>query len=97
MKHFLVEITFKVPLEKIEPIVPAHRAHLQIGYDQSLLLCSGPQNPRVGGILIAKAESLEALQAFCTKDPYIVNAVADYRYIEFNPVKRQPAFESWFA
>lgn len=97
MKHFVVEILFSVPFEKVEPVVPAHREFLQGGYDSGLLLMSGPQNPRIGGVLIARAESLEAVQAFVDKDPYKLNGVATYRFIEFNPVKRQAFMESWVA
>lgn len=97
MKHFVVEITFSVPFEKVEPVVPAHREFLQGGYDAGLLLMSGPQNPRVGGIVVARAESLEAIQALFAKDPYQLNGVATYRFVEFNPVKRQAFLESWVA
>lgn len=95
MKHFVAEITFTVPFEKVEPVVPAHREFLKAGYDSELLLMSGPQNPRVGGVLIARADSLETLQAFTAKDPYVLNGVASYRFIEFNPVKYQSFMESW--
>lgn len=97
MKHFVVEILFSVPFEQVEPVVPAHREFLQIGYDAGQLLMSGPQNPRVGGIVIARAESLEVVQALFAQDPYALNKVATYRFIEFNPVKRQPFLESWIA
>ena len=95
MKHFLVEVTYTASLEKIDEILAAHRAFLQIGYDRGWLLMSGGQNPRMGGIIIARAPSLADLQAFFTADPYQQAGVADYRFLEFNPVKRQPWLETW--
>lgn len=95
MKHFIVEITYLVPVEQLETIVPVHRAYLQTGYDAGKLLCSGPQNPRIGGIVVARAESLEDIQQFFAGDPYQKNGLATYRFIEFTPVKFQPFFESW--
>lgn len=95
MKYFVVEITYRASVEKIDAAVADHRAFLQSGYDNGSLLCSGPQIPKTGGIIIARAESLEALKEFFTNDPYQARKLAEYRFIEFNPVKRQPFLASW--
>ena len=95
MKHFIIEIIFSKPMEAIEKIVPDHRAFLQTGYDKDLLLCSGPLNPRTGGMVVARAESMEAIQEFFKADPYKLNDVADYRFSEFNPVKFHPILKDW--
>jgi uncharacterized protein YciI len=95
MKHFIVEITFTAPIARIEEIVPQHRAFLQTGYDRGWLLMSGPKNPRTGGIVVARAPSLDEIQAFFGQDPYQLGQVATYRFTEFSPVKRQAFMESW--
>lgn len=95
MKHFMVEITYKLPIEQLGEIIPAHRAFLQTGYDCGWLLASGPQVPRTGGIAIARAPSLEAIKAFFENDPYHLQNVAEHRFVEFEPVKRQPFLEDW--
>jgi uncharacterized protein YciI len=95
MKHFLVEITYTAPMEKIETILTDHRAFLQTGYDRGWLLMSGPLNPRTGGIVVARAPSLEELQVFFRQDPYALHGVATHRIAEFSPVKRQPSMENW--
>jgi uncharacterized protein YciI len=95
MKHFIIDIIFKVPFEKVEPIVPEHRAFLQIGYNKGLLLFSGPKIPREGGIVAARAESFEEIKAFFENDPYALNNVADHKIIEFNPVKFQEFAKNW--
>ena len=96
MLHFVVEITFTTPdFSRIEPIVPGHRSFLQVGYDRGWLLMSGPQNPRTGGMVIARAPSRAELEAFFRADPYATAGVASYRFTEFNPVKRQAFLESW--
>lgn len=97
MKHFLVDIQYTAPIEIIDEILPRHRAFLQVGYDQGYLLCSGPKNPRVGGIVIARAESEEVLRNFFLTDPYQQQNAAHYTFIEFNPVKFQPFLEKWVA
>lgn len=93
MKHFIVEITF----EQTPPddILQQHRAHLKSGYEQGLLLMSGPQNPRTGGIVVARATDIVQLQLFFNADPYLISGVASYRYIEFNPVLHNEMIQDW--
>lgn len=95
MKHYIVEITFKVPFEKVEPVVPAHRAYLRVNYDKGILLCSGPKIPRDGGLLVARGESIDVINELIANDPYNLNGVADYRVVEFVPVYFQPILENW--
>lgn len=97
MPHYIVEITYRVPLPRIEQTVAAHRAHLQTGYDRGLLLASGPQSPRQGGILIARAAARTELEAFIAQDPYRREDLADYRLIEFLPVMHQSWTAEWFG
>jgi uncharacterized protein YciI len=95
MKHFVVEITYTSPLDKIDETLPLHRAFLQTGYDKGWLLMSGPQEPRTGGIVIARAPSKGALEEFFKTDPYQQRGQATYRFIEYNPVKYASQIESW--
>ncbi|MBI5267573.1 MAG: hypothetical protein HY851_10115 [candidate division Zixibacteria bacterium] len=95
MKHFIVEIIYSRPFEEISEVVPDHRAYLQTGYQRGLLLMSGPQSPRVGGILIARGETLEEIRDFCDRDPYAKAGVATHRIIEFIPMSYQPYLEPW--
>ena len=97
MPHYIVEITYRAPLSRIEEVLPTHRAYLQTGYDSGLLLGSGPQIPRQGGILIARAPTRADLEAFIAQDPYRLQDLADYRLIEFQPVKHQPWAAEWFG
>jgi uncharacterized protein YciI len=95
MKHFIIEITYTDTPEQIAATVSEHRTFLQTGYDKGWLLISGPQNPKVGGIIVARAPSLEELQTFFKDDPYPARKLAVYRFIEFEPVKHQPFLDSW--
>ena len=58
MKHFLVDIDYLVPVEELAEILPRHRAFLQTGYDKGILLCSGPKEPRTGGLAVAAGAGL---------------------------------------
>jgi uncharacterized protein YciI len=96
MQHFLIEITYTLPIEEIgEGNINEHRQFLQKGYERGLLLMSGPQEPPLGGVVIARAESLEEIQAFFESDPYRQRSLATYRFVAFRPVKHAGFMEDW--
>jgi len=95
MKHFLLEWVYLVPLEQIEAATPDHRAYLQTGYDKGMLLMSGPQVPRTGGLILLRAHTREEAEAFAHSDPFFLRHLGKPRIVEFNPVKRQSFLEDW--
>jgi uncharacterized protein YciI len=96
MKHFVVEATYLVPFEQIQAFIPPHRAWLQRGYDGGMFLCSGPQDPPLGGFLVARAGSMAELQTMFEEEPFNVAKLASNTFKEFQPVKRQRWTEHWF-
>ncbi|MCE9599591.1 MAG: YciI family protein [Spirochaetia bacterium] len=97
MKHFLMELTYTAAIEQIDAAVVEHRAFLQKGFDAGMLLMSGPQNPRTGGVILGRAESLEIIRDFMLQDPFNVKSLATYRFVEFSPVKMQPFMKDWIG
>ncbi len=95
MKHFLVEIIYKAPLERINEVRDRHRAFLDTGYKKGMILMSGPQVPRIGGIIIGRAESMEEFASLLAEDPYQKEGVADYKFMEFTPVHFQDMIKEW--
>ncbi|NTV37470.1 MAG: hypothetical protein HGA53_11010, partial [Anaerolineaceae bacterium] len=84
-------------LEKVAATLAEHRAFLQTGYERGWLLMSGPQVPKTGGMVIARAPSMDELREFFRNDPYLVRGLATYRFVEFEPVKNQPFMADWIA
>lgn len=97
MKHFVIEITNKIPFEEMHDAIIEHRAYLKTCYDKGFLLMSGPQSPRIGGIIIARAESIDDIQDFINHDPYHILNVADHRCTEFVPVLHNAIVEGWLG
>lgn len=95
MKHFIIEIIYNVPFERISFLVEKHRTFLQNGYNEGIFLYSGPMVPKEGGIVAARAESLEILKKFMDNDPYKLEELAEHRYIEFEPVKYNNILKEW--
>ncbi len=95
MKHFIVDITYTASPERIGEVRPEHRAFMQTGYERGWVLFSGPQQTRAGGLVVARAPSLEDIQQFFAEDPYARHGVATHAFIEFDPVMRQGFMEAW--
>lgn len=86
-KFFIINIEYCVELDVIDKILSAHRDWLEIQYQKGLLLCSGPKEPRTGGVVIAFGSDLSQIKELFKADPFNVHQVATYSFIEFNPVK----------
>ncbi|WP_462169853.1 YciI family protein [Pseudoalteromonas xiamenensis] len=84
---FIVNITYQTPLEEIEKHLEAHVAFLDKYYEAGVFLLSGRKNPRTGGVILARADSQDALQAILAEDPFYAHAVARYDVIEFVATK----------
>ena len=98
MKYFIVEMTYRAPIETIRQGYAAHRAWLQQGYDQDLFLCSGPKaDPPVGGYLLARAGSKAELEAMFAEEPFNKAGLGTLTFTEFQPVKRAIWAEAWFS
>jgi uncharacterized protein YciI len=80
---FVIELTYKAPLAKIDAHMTAHVAFLKKYYAAGNFLVSGRQIPRTGGIIIAVAESKERVETIMKEDPFCSEGVADARVIEF--------------
>jgi uncharacterized protein YciI len=99
MKYFFLEGEHLVPFEERDPaIIAAHRQFLQRGYDEGRFLLSGPSVPPTGGVLVARAESLEQLKLFLADEPFCkANLMRFSKIIEFDPVQHQPFLKDWFG
>ena len=56
-------------------------------YKNSKFICSGPQDPRVGGVIVANVESVDEARQIMKSDPFYINGAAEYQFIEFLPLK----------
>ncbi|MCX5858016.1 MAG: YciI family protein [Deltaproteobacteria bacterium] len=68
-----------------------HRKFLDDQYKQSKFIFSGPQNPRVGGLILANV-GIDEARAIMNKDPFTIHGAAEYNFIEFTPGKYDERF-----
>lgn len=82
---FIAILTYKKPLEEVDRFLQAHRDYLAAHYAAGDFITSGPQTPRVGGVIMMKAPDRAAVETIISQDPFHINAIADYKIVEFTP------------
>ena len=92
---FVLILTYTQPLAEIEKKVVAHREYLAGCYAKGLLICSGPQVPRAGGVIIANVTSKEEVDDLIQNDPFFQSGLAEYQVIEFDPVLQAKGFDTF--
>ena len=87
MKKFLILLKYKKSIDEIEKHLNAHIAFLDKYYNSNNFIFSGRKNPRTGGVILSKFNSIEEVNAAIKQDPFFMNELADYEVIEFEPTR----------
>ncbi|MDH7793545.1 YciI family protein [Ochrobactrum sp. AN78] len=94
---YIVILSYMRPLSEIDAQLPDHIEWLNKGYAEGVFLASGRRIPRTGGIIIAKAESLESLQEIMREDPFQRLGLSKTDILPFEPGKYVEAFKAVIA
>ncbi len=89
----LVTLHYTVPLDQIDAHLVEHRELLMDLCARGIVICSGPKNPREGGIILMNLDSVEKAEKILSNDPFYREHLATYTYTLFTPVKCAPAFQ----
>lgn len=89
---FIISLTYKVPLEKVDAELPNHVAYLNQQYALGNFEASGRKVPRTGGVIISNIASKEDLLKVVAEDPFYKLEFADYEITEFIPSKASETF-----
>ena len=81
---FVVLLTYTADLDEVDRVLPDHVAWLKAALADGTLLIAGRQVPRTGGVLIARGEDRETVEAWAASDPFVTKGVATVQVIEFN-------------
>ena len=82
---FIAILTYKKPIEEVDRFLQAHRGYLAEHYAAGDFIASGTQTPRVGGVIMIKADNRVTVDSIIAQDPFNVNGIADYQIVEFTP------------
>ncbi len=81
----LVLLDYLRPLSEVDSHMDGHRAFLSRHYAAGHFLLSGRKVPRTGGVILAKANSLDEVTQWISEDPFHQAGVASYQIIAWEP------------
>lgn len=90
MKLFVVILRYIQDLESVDLLRHEHLDFLHECYKEGYILLSGPMEPRLGGVLLAQAETRTALLKVLQNDPFYKNLIAEFTVYEFSPSRHHP-------
>jgi len=91
---FLFLLSYRVPLDQVDPHVPAHMAWLAEHYARGQFLLSGRKEPRSGGVILANASTRAEAEAIAATDPLVASGVAHCEVVEFLVGNAAPALQA---
>jgi uncharacterized protein YciI len=91
---FVVILDYIAPLEEIDRHLEVHNAWLEENFAAGHFLASGRQDPRTGGLVLARAADREALGRILALDPFGISGVATHTVIDWRP-SRASAEAQW--
>jgi uncharacterized protein YciI len=80
---FIIDLNYIVPLEELDAHMADHVKYLRKYYRKSIFAASGRKVPRTGGIILALAESKEAVEKLIKEDPFYKHELAEFTITEF--------------
>lgn len=86
---FVILLKYLKPIEVVDAHLVEHREHLKRHYENGDLVCSGPQNPRMGGVIVSNHSSKDSVVKMMQADPFTLHGVASYEIVEFSPTRFQ--------
>lgn len=82
---FIISLTYKETLERIDQELENHIQYLNEQYALGNFIASGRKVPRTGGIILSQVKDKEELERIICKDPFYKKDLADYDITEFIP------------
>lgn len=85
--YAVILIRYRVSLEEVVAVTPAHRAYLADLHARGTVLASGPLEPRTGGAVLCRVpdDDPAALERIRDNDPYWQQGIADYEVLRWVP------------
>ncbi len=94
---YVILLTYVRPPEDVAAHLELHRAYLRRAYADGWFIVSGPQIPAQGGVILARAASVDDAQAMIRADPFSQLGLAEYQIIPFDALWSAPAFAPFLA
>ena len=93
MYVFVLLLTYVKPLDEVDALMRDHMAWLRENYDAGRFVVSGRQIPRTGGVILARGDDREEIEAIAASDPFVRGGVATCEVVQFRASQSAPGFE----
>lgn len=90
---FVLELTYTVPLEQVQPLLEDHMRWVKTQYEAGVFVASGRKVPRDGGVILAVGNDRDAIERLVAADPFSVAGVCEYRVTQFLATSVAPVVE----
>jgi uncharacterized protein YciI len=87
---FLILLRLSGDKSRAAPLLEAHKAWLQRGFDEGVFLLSGNLQPQAGGGILAHGTTLAELRQRLDQDPFVTEGVVSADIVEIAPSRADP-------
>jgi Uncharacterized protein conserved in bacteria len=94
---FILILKYEKSIETVMEYLEEHNVFLNKYYTANKFICSGRQEPRIGGIILCNAKDKKEVNSIIKEDPFYINEIAKYEIIEFIPTKYVDGFKEFIV
>jgi uncharacterized protein YciI len=94
---FVIDLNYIVPLDELDAHMANHVKYLRKYYKKNIFVASGRKVPRTGGIILALAESKEAIEKLIKEDPFYKFDLAEFTITEFLTSQYHPDLKEFLG
>lgn len=91
---FALIARYSQPAEVVDQHLEAHKEWIRGHYEAGRILLTARQVPLTGGLILAKAGSIDEVRAMIAEDPFVTAGVSEYEVLEYAPVRTAPGLEA---
>lgn len=91
---FVANLTYLIAMEdpSIEQHLQGHRDFLDKYIKKGIFLAAGPQDPRNGGIILARHVTHEQFEKILQQDPFYIHNIVTFQITAFIPTRQSEDF-----
>jgi uncharacterized protein YciI len=88
---FLLMARYTKPIEEVDALLEEHKAW--IGRNADKILLTAREEPLIGGLILARADSVDEIWDMIRDDPFHAAGMSEYEVREYRPVRAAPGVE----
>ncbi|HMN98229.1 MAG TPA: YciI family protein [Miltoncostaeaceae bacterium] len=88
---YLLMARYTRPIEEVDALLEEHKAW--IGSNSDKILLTAREEPLIGGLILARGDSLDEVWEMIRQDPFHASGMAEYEVREYNPVRAAEGVE----